>query len=190
MLTIRFKRTGRSGHAQFRVIVQDSHFSPSGGRIVAYVGSYDPHTKATTLDAEKISGYLANGAQPSDRVARLLKKEGVKLPAWVKLDEAKKRTIRNPEKLRRNRPPEAAAPEKPVDEVETPAEGAEPTPAETPAEESTPAENLEAPADELEVVAEETAPEPAAEAPEEAPAAEAKAPDVEEKQPEADQPAA
>lgn len=148
MLAIRLKRTGRSGHAQFRVIVQDSHFHPSRGRVVAYLGSYNPHSKVSQIDKELASRYLNNGAQPSDRVARLLKSEGVKLPDWVKLSEPKKRAIRNPEKLRRNQPKEKA----PVAEgtAEPVAEEAVETveaPAETPAEETT-AEAEPAPAPE------------------------------------------
>jgi small subunit ribosomal protein S16 len=81
MLAIRLQRTGRTGNAQFRVIVQDSRFSPKRGRVVAYLGSYDPHAKALTVDGEKTSQYLDNGAQPSDRVARLLQKEGTSEPA-------------------------------------------------------------------------------------------------------------
>jgi len=111
MLAIRLQRTGRSGHAQFRVVVQDSRFSPKRGRVTAYLGSYDPHTKTTVLDKEKAADYLSHGAQPSDKVAQLLKSEGVKLPDWVKLSTQKnKRAIRNPEKLRRNRPAGADAP--------------------------------------------------------------------------------
>lgn len=112
MLAIRMQRTGRKGHAQFRVVVQDSRLTPSSGRVVAQLGSYNPHTKAATIDTEKASFYLSNGAQPSDRVARLLKKEGVELPDWVILTADKSRDIRNAEKLRKNQP---AEPEAPVD---------------------------------------------------------------------------
>lgn len=108
MLTIRLKRTGRRGHAQYRLVAQDSRFSPSSGRVVAYLGSYNPHTKEATIDGEKVSAYLSNGAQPSDRAAKLLKSEGIKLPDWVQQPADKKREIRNPEKLRRNRPTEEA----------------------------------------------------------------------------------
>ncbi len=104
------QRTGRKGHAQFRVIVQDAHRHPSSGNIVASLGHYDPHTKAVQLEKEKASFYLEHGAQPSDRVARLLKSEGVKLPKWVEIAPKKKSTIRNPEKLRKNRPAGAEAP--------------------------------------------------------------------------------
>jgi small subunit ribosomal protein S16 len=123
MLAIRLQRTGRSGHAQFRVIVQDSRFSPKSGRVTAYLGSYDPHSKVSTLDKEKAADYLNHGAQPSDRVALLLKSEGVKLPDWVKLEQSKtKRAIRNPEKLRRNRPTGEPAPAPVAEVTETPTE--------------------------------------------------------------------
>ncbi len=126
MLAIRMQRTGRKGHAQFRVVVQDARLTPTSGRVVAQLGSYNPHTKATTLDKEKTSFYLTNGARPSDRVARLLQKEGVELPKWVSILADKERTIRNPEKLRKNQPEqpaeEAPAPESEAEPVETPAE--------------------------------------------------------------------
>ncbi len=110
MLVIRLQRTGRKGHAQFRVVVQDSRRTPTSGRIVAALGSYNPHTKATILDKEKAALYLGNGAQPSDRVVRLLQAEGVKLPDWVKVATVQTGKLRNPEKLRRNQPKEEAAP--------------------------------------------------------------------------------
>jgi small subunit ribosomal protein S16 len=106
MLAIRMQRTGRKGHAQFRVVVQDSRQTPTSGRVVAHIGSYDPHTKAVTLDKEKAQSYLQNGAQPSNRVALLLEKEGLKLPEWVAVKKSGSRTLRNPEKLRRNKPAE------------------------------------------------------------------------------------
>lgn len=121
MLAIRMQRIGRHGHAQYRLIVQDSRFSPTSGRVVAFLGSYDPHTKRTTVDGQKATAYLANGAQPSDRVAKLLKNEGIKLPDWVRISPEKKSAIRNPEKLRRNRPAEPA-------KQKAPAEPAEPAP--------------------------------------------------------------
>lgn len=121
MLAIRLQRTGRSGHAQYRVIVQDSHRAPTSGKVVKYLGSYNPHTKKAELKKEVAEFYLTNGAQPSERVARLFKTEGIKLPDWVKISDPKERTTRNPEKLRKNQPAEEAAPEAPVAE-EAPAE--------------------------------------------------------------------
>lgn len=108
MLAIRLQRTGRKGHAMFRVVVQDSRRTPSSGRVVALLGTYDPHSKAISLDSEKAAFYLNNGAQPSERAVRLLQGEGVELPKWVQTPAQKSGTIRNPEKLRRNQPKEAA----------------------------------------------------------------------------------
>ncbi len=121
MLAIRMQRTGRKGHAQFRVIVQDSHRSPSTGKVIEYLGSYNPHTKEAVLEKEAIEKYMSNGAQPSNRVAILLKKEGVKLPKWVTIDTSGKRTLKNSDKLRKNRPdePKEKAPvDEPIEEVE------------------------------------------------------------------------
>jgi small subunit ribosomal protein S16 len=121
MLVIRMQRTGRKGHAMFRVVVQESRVTPTSGKVVALVGSYDPHAKTAQLDKEKASFYLKNGARPSPRVVGLFKTEKVKLPDWVEVPEAKKRAIRNPEKLRKNQP---AAPAKPKAEAAAPAEEA------------------------------------------------------------------
>lgn len=133
MLAIRLQRTGRKGHAQFRLIVQEARRTPSSGKVVAALGNYDPHTKAVTVDKEKASFYLTNGAQPSPRAAVLLQKEGVTLPSWVKVDSSKQRAIKNVEKLRRNRPAEAEAAE-PAAEAEAPSEEAPAEPAEASAE--------------------------------------------------------
>jgi len=143
MLAIRLQRTGRKGHAMFRMVVQDSRRTPTSGRFVALLGSYDPHSKTLQIDKEKAALYLTNGARPSDRVARLLKEEGVKLPKWVVLEANKQGAIRNAEKLRKNQPKEeAVAEEAPKEEApaETPEEAApEAAEAEAPAEEETPA---------------------------------------------------
>jgi small subunit ribosomal protein S16 len=119
MLAIRMQRTGRKGHAMFRVVVQDSHRTPSSGKIVAQLGSYDPHAKVVTLKNDRAEFYLEHGAQPSDRVVRLFEQEGVKLPDWVQRSAAKKGAIRNPEKLRKNRPAEEVTAEEPVVEAKT-----------------------------------------------------------------------
>jgi len=117
MLAIRMQRTGRKGHAMYRVIVQDSHRQPTSGRIVANLGSYDPHTKTTTLKKDEATTFLKNGAQPSDRVVKLLQAEKVELPAWVKITSDKKaKSIKKADKLRRNQPKEEVVAESPVEE--------------------------------------------------------------------------
>ena len=119
MLSIRMQRTGRKGHAMFRVVVQEARLTPTSGKVVALLGSYDPHAKVATLNKEKAAVYLTNGAQPSDRAARLLQSEGVKLPSWVKAVESKTGKIRNPEKLRKNQPKEETQPETLAEEAKT-----------------------------------------------------------------------
>ncbi len=131
MLVIRMQRTGRKGHAQFRVVVQDSRRTPTSGKVVAAIGSYNPHAKTASIDKEKVSFYLEHGAQPTDRVVRLLKAEGVKIPAWVKEPTKKQGVLRNADKLRKNRPAEevAAEPEAPAEEAPAEAEAAVEAPA-------------------------------------------------------------
>ena len=164
MLAIRLQRTGRSGHAQFRVIVQDDRFSPKSGRVVAYVGSYDPHTKVAKLDGETIGNYLSNGAQPSDRVTGLLKKEGIKLPAWVKVSDPHNLS-QAVHSRRHNRPAGESAP---AVAEETPAEPVAEEPAAKAAEPEGPAvEEASVPEEAVaeEPATEEAPAEPAAEAP-------------------------
>lgn len=116
MLAIRMQRVGRKGHAMYRLVVQEAQKHPSSGRVITYVGSYDPHAKTSNVQVDVAQKYLDNGAQPSPRVIKLLKDAGVKLPAWVKEPSNKnQKAIRNPEKLRKNRPvAEEVKVEKPV----------------------------------------------------------------------------
>lgn len=147
MLAIRLQRRGRKGLAQFRVIVQESHRSPKSGRVVAHLGSFDPHSKALEIDVEKAEKYLSNGAQPSDRVIKLFTEAKVTLPKWVEASPAKESKIRNQDKLRKNQPAEEA----PVEEAAAPAESEEAVAEEAPAKEDAPAEEVaakEAPAEE------------------------------------------
>jgi small subunit ribosomal protein S16 len=135
MLVIRLQRTGRKGHAQFRIVVQDSRRTPTSGKVVANLGSYNPHTKVVTLDKEKAQTFLDNGAQPSNRAVLILKSEGIKLPKWVKLPATDgKRAVRNPDKRRSTAPAEPEAPEAPAAEADAEPETAD-APADAPAEE-------------------------------------------------------
>ena len=84
MLAIRLQRTGRKGYPTYRLAVQESQLSPSSGRVVAYVGTYNPHTKDANIQVEAAQKYLDNGAQPTPRVVKLLKEAGVKLEAKKK----------------------------------------------------------------------------------------------------------
>lgn len=119
MLAIRLQRLGRKAYPVYRVAVQEAQRHPSSGRVVAYVGSYNPHTKATQFDLERVGFYLKNGAQPSPRVVRLLQAEKVALPEWVKAAGQKDRSAKNPDKLRKNQPQVEAA-TAPDSETDTP----------------------------------------------------------------------
>ena len=136
MLAIRLQRVGRQGYATYRLAVQEAQRHPSSGRVVAYVGSYNPHTKEANVQVELAQKYLDNDAQPTPRVVKLLADAGVKLPKWVAKAENKTKITRNAEKLRKNQP-----------KVETPAEAVDETPeVEEVAEEVTP-EVVETPED-------------------------------------------
>ena len=109
MLAIRLQRVGRAGYPTYRLAVQEAQRHPSSGRVVAYVGNYNPHTKDAHVQVELAQKYLDNGAQPTPRVVKLLKDAGVVLPKWVKdVSADKQKAIRNPEKLRKNQPKEEA----------------------------------------------------------------------------------
>lgn len=110
MLAIRLQRVGRKGYPVYRLAVQESQRHPSSGRVVSYVGSYNPHTKDAKVQVEAAQKYLDNGAQPSPRVVKLLKDAGVKLPSWVKEPgSTKQKQLKNAEKLRKNQPKEEVA---------------------------------------------------------------------------------
>lgn len=105
MLVIRMQRAGKTHYATYRVVVQDVRSTPSSGKVIAYLGSYNPHTKEAKIDKTAAEKFLANGAHPSPRAVRVLTSEGLAMPKWVKgLPKDKKRAIRNPEKLRKNQP--------------------------------------------------------------------------------------
>lgn len=123
MLAIRLQRLGRKQYPVYRVAIQEAQRHPSSGRVVAYAGSYNPHTKQVSIDKEKVEKYLSNGAQPSPRVIRLLEDQKIALPHWVKRATGKQdRTTRYPEKLRKNQPLEETSVESEVEETSHDAE--------------------------------------------------------------------
>ena len=78
MVRIRLRRQGAKKQASYRVVVADQR-SPRDGRILENIGFYNPTTDPETfqIDAERATYWLSNGAQPSESVARLLKKQGL-----------------------------------------------------------------------------------------------------------------
>lgn len=72
---IRFRRMGSKKNPFYRVVVADSR-SPRDGRFIEELGYYNPLTKETKIDGEKAKDWIAKGAQPTDTVKALLKKNG------------------------------------------------------------------------------------------------------------------
>ncbi|HZU06228.1 MAG TPA: 30S ribosomal protein S16 [Chloroflexota bacterium] len=80
MLRIRLRRVGAKKRPSYRVVVAEAR-TPRDGRFIDVLGHYNPLTDPATvvLDAEKARQWLARGAQPTERVARLFKREGIEL---------------------------------------------------------------------------------------------------------------
>ena len=72
MLKIRLQRTGRINSPSYRVIVTEHTNGPKTGNFVEVVGTYDPKTKATKLDADRIKYWISVGAQPSATMHNML----------------------------------------------------------------------------------------------------------------------
>ena len=80
MLKIRLARGGAKKRPYYYIVVADSH-SPRDGKFIERVGTYNPmlprdgEQKRVTLKTDRISEWLAKGAQPTDRVARFLSQD-------------------------------------------------------------------------------------------------------------------
>ncbi|MBQ7289231.1 MAG: 30S ribosomal protein S16 [Clostridia bacterium] len=75
---IRLRRMGAKKAPFYRIVVADSRY-PRDGRFIEEVGYYNPMTEPVQLkvEGEKVKQWIANGAQPTDTVKALLKKNGV-----------------------------------------------------------------------------------------------------------------
>lgn len=76
MLKIRLKRIGAKKAPFYRIVVADAR-SPRDGRFVEELGNYDPMNKKCVVDGDKALTWIKNGAQPTETVRSLLKKNGV-----------------------------------------------------------------------------------------------------------------
>ncbi len=132
---IRLKKMGRTHRPFFRVCAMDQR-SPRDGRVIEELGTYDPMCPETDarvqLKGERVDHWLSVGAQPSEKVAVLIKKYGTN---GTHLD-AQKEALERLGK-RKEYTPAPAAPPKPVAKEEPAAEEA---PAEEAAAEEAPAE--------------------------------------------------
>ena len=72
---IRFKRMGAKKNPLYRIVVADSR-SPRDGRFIEELGYYNPMNKELKLDNDKAAEWVKKGAQPTDTVRALLKKNG------------------------------------------------------------------------------------------------------------------
>ena len=75
---IRLRRMGAKKAPFYRVVVADSRY-PRDGRFIDEIGYFDPTKEPSVVkvDAEKAKTWLQNGAQPTDTVRDILKKQGV-----------------------------------------------------------------------------------------------------------------
>ena len=71
---IRLRRMGAKKAPFYRVVVADSRY-PRNGRFIEEIGTYN--TMVVKIDGEKAKKWIANGAQPTDTVKAILKKEGI-----------------------------------------------------------------------------------------------------------------
>jgi small subunit ribosomal protein S16 len=96
MLMIRFQRIGRANDPAFRIAVLEKERAAQAGNIVEQLGTYNPKSKAVTLNKERILRWISMGAQPTDSIHNLLVSqkviEGKKVNALphktVQVDEA------------------------------------------------------------------------------------------------------
>ena len=75
---IRLTRMGKKKAPIYRIIVADGR-SPRDGRFIETIGTYDPNQEpsAVKIDKELAAKWLSNGAQPTETVAKLFKREGI-----------------------------------------------------------------------------------------------------------------
>ena len=74
---IRFQRIGRTNDPAFRIVVLEKERAAKAGNITELLGTYNPRSKALTLDNEKVKEWMAKGAQPTDSIRNLLINKGV-----------------------------------------------------------------------------------------------------------------
>ena len=89
MLKIRLRRTGAKKQPSYRVVVAEST-APRDGTFLEILGHYNPLTEPTTfvIKEDRVKDWLERGAQPTDRVARLLSSRGIMpAPTYVETEK-------------------------------------------------------------------------------------------------------
>jgi small subunit ribosomal protein S16 len=86
MVKIRLRRTGATKKPSYRVVVADARAARNGA-FIEIIGHYNPLTDPATvvIDKEKALAWLSKGAQPTDTVARLLVRAGIKEDLKLKM---------------------------------------------------------------------------------------------------------
>ena len=137
-LKIRLARGGAKKRPYYRIVVAEAS-APRDGRYVERVGTYNPmvpkdHEQRLTLNGERINFWMSKGAQPTERVHKMLASAGL-MAAPILRDQPKKSA---PGKKRAER--EAAAAEAAADAEAQAAQAVEDAPAEEAVAEDAPAE--------------------------------------------------
>lgn len=143
MLMIRFQRIGRKNDPAFRIAVLPKTSGPKAGKYVDLVGTYNPKTKAMTVQADRIKEWLAKGAQLSPSLSNLLITKGVIEGKKVNVLPKKTRIVKDvPVEAAAVAAPVAEAIAEEVAEEEAPVEAApvEEVAPEAPAAEAAPAD--------------------------------------------------
>lgn len=75
---IRLRRMGQKKSPFYRIVVADSR-APRDGRFIEEIGNYDPNKDPSEfhVDAERAKKWLADGAQPTETVAKIFKAAGI-----------------------------------------------------------------------------------------------------------------
>lgn len=75
---IRLRRMGAKKAPFYRIVVADSRY-PRDGRFIEEIGYYNPMVEPSEIkvDSEKAKKWISNGAQPTDTVKELLKKQNI-----------------------------------------------------------------------------------------------------------------
>lgn len=74
---LRLTRIGKTKQPHYRIVAADSR-SPRDGRFIEILGHYNPRTEPSslTVDNDKVAKWLGQGAQPTERVRKLLEISG------------------------------------------------------------------------------------------------------------------
>jgi small subunit ribosomal protein S16 len=146
VVKLRLRRIGKKKYPIYKLVVTDSR-SPRSGRYLEALGNYDPHTRpiSLTFNEDRVFHWLKRGAQPTDTVRSLLRRNG----SWLRWSLIKRGTedakvealmerwkLEQEEKLRRevDRKARRSARKKKVTETTAEAPAAAPAAPEAPAE--------------------------------------------------------